>query len=157
MANSLACARGKFKIAKRAGTGGAGRPELLAANRGPLLAMGSSAVVLLAPLFIFTGIDKGWFSGDGNLAARPGGLVNWAVEPERTAVDAGEVTFEATRRTSTGARRRAGAGAQPHPHRLAAAGSSSPRPGVGARTLTVVWAGDYGSVRHHLGDVGGGS
>ena len=55
-----------------------------------------SAVVLLAPLFIFTGIDKGWFSGDGS----DGGavrvdLVNWAVEPERRAVDAGEVTFEA--------------------------------------------------------------
>ncbi len=97
MANSLRLRTKARGIAEASGNRWGGPPRsFVAANRGPLLAMGSSAVVLLAPLFIFTGIDKGWFSGDGN----DGGaiqvdLVNWAVEPERTTVDAGEVTFEA--------------------------------------------------------------
>jgi Cu+-exporting ATPase len=62
MANSLRL-RGKARrIAETAGNvyGGPGE-SFLVANRGPLMAMASSAIVLFLPLLLFTGIDRGWF------------------------------------------------------------------------------------------------
>ncbi len=66
MGNSLRL-RGKARdIAEGSGNTYRGpREGFVSANRGPLFAMGSAAAVLLVPLVIFTGIDRGWFGDDG--------------------------------------------------------------------------------------------
>ena len=62
MGNSLRL-RGKARrIAETAGNSFGGHHEsFITANRGPLVAMASSALVLFLPLMIFTGIDREWF------------------------------------------------------------------------------------------------
>ena len=127
MANSLRLRTKARGIAEASGNrwGGA-RQGFVSANRGPLLAMGSSAVVLLAPLFVFTGIDRGWFSGGDGGAIRVD-LVNWAVEPEKTTLKAGAVTFEAVHpATDHGHAHGAGAG---QVHNLSVRALSGPRAG----------------------------
>jgi Cu+-exporting ATPase len=63
MANSLRLRTKGRHIAETSGNRWAGQREsFLSANRGPLFAMVSSAAVLLVPLVVFTGIDRGWFS-----------------------------------------------------------------------------------------------
>ncbi|MGD9932185.1 MAG: heavy metal translocating P-type ATPase [Dehalococcoidia bacterium] len=100
MANSLRL-RGKAKgIAQRSGNTYSGaRFSFVSANRGPLLALAGAAVVLIVPLVVFTGIDRGWFDGDdGAFSDDPHhvsvGLENWAVVLSSQSLDAGEVTFE---------------------------------------------------------------
>jgi Cu+-exporting ATPase len=67
MANSLRL-RGKGRsIAERAGNTYRGeRFSLYAANRGPALSLVAATLVLVLPLVVFTGIDRGWFGNDGN-------------------------------------------------------------------------------------------
>lgn len=100
MANSLRL-RGKAKgIATRSGNTYAGaRFSFMSANRGPLLALAGAAAVLIVPLVVFTGIDRGWFGGsDGAASDDPHhvsvGLENWAVVLSRDSLAAGEVTFD---------------------------------------------------------------
>jgi Cu+-exporting ATPase len=61
MTNSLRLRSKAREIAERSGNdylpGGA---NFFAANAGPALAMGLAAVVLVVPLVVFTGIDRGW-------------------------------------------------------------------------------------------------
>ncbi|HEX5478824.1 MAG TPA: heavy metal translocating P-type ATPase [Dehalococcoidia bacterium] len=61
MTNSLRLRSKAREIAERSGNdylpGGA---NFFAANAGPALAMGLAAVVLVVPLIVFTGIDRGW-------------------------------------------------------------------------------------------------
>ena len=62
MANSLRLNTKARPIAEASGNRFTGaRRSFIAANRGPLLAMASSAAVLLLPLVVFSGIDRGWF------------------------------------------------------------------------------------------------
>jgi Cu+-exporting ATPase len=62
MANSLRLNTKARSIAEESGNRFTGaRRSFIAANRGPLLAMASSAAVLLVPLVVFSGIDRGWF------------------------------------------------------------------------------------------------
>lgn len=97
MGNSLRLRTKGAKIARASGnprpSGGRG---FLEANRGPLVAMGSSALVLLLPLLVFTGIDRGWFDGKDTLGEREVRveLTNWAVTPSRDTIGAGAVSFE---------------------------------------------------------------
>jgi heavy metal translocating P-type ATPase len=97
MANSLRLRTKGARIARESGNprpiGGRGFIE---ANRGPLVAMGSSAVVLLLPLLVFTGIDRGWFEGEESLAPDELRieLSNWQVNASRESVPAGDVTFQ---------------------------------------------------------------
>jgi Cu+-exporting ATPase len=62
MTNSLRLNTKARSIAEESGNRFTGaRRSFIAANRGPLLAMASSAAVLLVPLVVFSGIDRGWF------------------------------------------------------------------------------------------------
>jgi Cu+-exporting ATPase len=62
MANSLRLNTKARSIAEASGNRFTGaRRSFISANRGPLLAMASSAAVLLVPLIVFSGIDRGWF------------------------------------------------------------------------------------------------
>jgi Cu+-exporting ATPase len=76
MANSLRL-RGKARrIAETTGnTFGGLHQGFVAANRAPLFAMTASALVLLVPLLVFTGIDRDWFGesddGSGEQAEHP--------------------------------------------------------------------------------------
>jgi Cu+-exporting ATPase len=65
MANSLRLRTKARQMAERSGnTYAVPATSFVAANRGPLFALGSAAVVLLLPLLVFTGIDRGWFGND---------------------------------------------------------------------------------------------
>jgi uncharacterized cupredoxin-like copper-binding protein len=60
--------------------------------------MALAAIVLVAPLTIFTGIDRGWFGGDSETENHEGDhvvveLSNWKLVPSMVEVPAGEVTF----------------------------------------------------------------
>jgi Cu+-exporting ATPase len=98
MANSLRLNTKARSIAEASGNKFTGaRQSFIAANRGPLVAMGSSAAVLLVPLLVFTGIDRGWFGGGDGLGAGEVRveLTNWNVTPSKLQITAGEVTFKA--------------------------------------------------------------
>jgi hypothetical protein len=61
MANSLRLRSKLPGIVERSGNTFAGtRRNFLAANRGPIAALASSAVVLVVPFVVFTGIGEGW-------------------------------------------------------------------------------------------------
>ena len=65
MGNSLRLRSKARSIAEGSGNTYRGSREgFVSANRGPLFAMASAAAVLLVPLAIFTGIDRGWFGND---------------------------------------------------------------------------------------------
>lgn len=62
MANSMRLRTKARGIVERAGNVWTGpRESFLAANRGPVIGLASSILVLALPLLIFTGIDRGWF------------------------------------------------------------------------------------------------
>jgi Cu+-exporting ATPase len=98
MANSLRLRTKMRAIAEQSGNPYTGaRQGFVKANRAPLLAMGSAAAVLVLPLLIFTGIDRGWFSSE---AAVPPGtvrveLTNFSIDTSSDSIAAGTITFEA--------------------------------------------------------------
>jgi heavy metal translocating P-type ATPase len=62
MTNSLRLRSKAKRIAERSGnTYAADSRSFWAANAGPALAMLAAAVILVVPLIVFTGIDRGWF------------------------------------------------------------------------------------------------
>ena len=62
MANSLRLRTQRRRIVEASGNAYAGSREGFASlNRGPLLALASIVVVLLAPFVVFTGIDRSWW------------------------------------------------------------------------------------------------
>ena len=98
MANSLRLRSKARAIAEASGNSYAGpRQNFVSANRGPLFAMGLAASVLMLPLFVFTGIDRGWFSGEDGPGAREVRveLTNFKITTSTPSISAGEVTFKA--------------------------------------------------------------
>ncbi|MGI8927714.1 MAG: heavy metal translocating P-type ATPase, partial [Tepidiformaceae bacterium] len=96
MGNSLRLRSKARAIAESSGNSYRGpRQGFVSANRGPLFAMTAAAAVLVLPLSIFTAMDRGWFDGADALGAREVRieLRNWEVEPSRTSIEAGAVTF----------------------------------------------------------------
>lgn len=93
MANSLRLRGRARRLAARAGNPYGGTAEsFVRANRGPLFAMGSAVMVLVAPLLVFTGIDRGVLPG------RPGPDITVQLAPlqvlaSTASVESGEVTF----------------------------------------------------------------
>ena len=62
MANSLRLRTQRRRIVETSGNAYTGPGEGFASlNRGPLLALASIVVVLLAPFVVFTGIDRSWW------------------------------------------------------------------------------------------------
>ncbi len=94
MANSLRLRGRARRIAEQAGNPYGGRADaFLRANRGPIFAMGSAVMVLVVPLLVFTGIDRGVLPG------RPGPDITvqvapWKVVMSTAVVEAGDVTLE---------------------------------------------------------------
>jgi Cu+-exporting ATPase len=69
MANSLRLRTKAGELARASGNDySAPVQNVLAANRGPIVAMSAATLVLVAPLVVFTGFDRGWWGDDG-----PGG------------------------------------------------------------------------------------
>lgn len=99
MGNSLRLRSKARRIAESSGNSYAGpRQNFISANRAPLFAMASAAVVLVVPLVVFTSIDRGWFSNEtAALAANEVRveLTNWKVKTTRSEIAAGAVTFQA--------------------------------------------------------------
>jgi hypothetical protein len=113
MANSLRLRTKARRIAEQSGNPYSGPKQSFAsANRVPLVAMASATLVLVLPLLIFSGIDRGWFGNEGggssrahddmaavSLTPKDGevvvALTNWNVAPSSSTVPAGEVTFRA--------------------------------------------------------------
>lgn len=108
MANSLRLRAAAPKIARASGnTYGAPSQGFFVTNRVPLAAMAIATVVLVVPLVVFTAIDRmNGDDGDDHDAGHTGAaavgereirvsLTNWAVEPSRLSITAGEVTFTA--------------------------------------------------------------
>jgi uncharacterized cupredoxin-like copper-binding protein len=99
MANSLRLRTKARALAKASGNEyAASKTGVLNASRGPILAMTAATALLVLPLVVFTGIDRGWF-GDDQGSVPPGAVLvklsNWKVEPAKTEIAAGEVTFDA--------------------------------------------------------------
>ncbi|MCL4241700.1 MAG: heavy metal translocating P-type ATPase [Dehalococcoidia bacterium] len=102
MANSLRL-RTKSRALARASGNEYSAPvqNTLVANRGPIFAMVAAAVVLVLPLTVFTGIDRGWFGGEESTAGALGPrdirveLTNWSVDASRSEISTGRVTFVA--------------------------------------------------------------
>ncbi len=98
MANSLRLRTRARKLAEASGNAyTAPKQNVLSASRGPIIAMTSATALLVLPLVVFTGIDRGWFGGDSG--GTPAGAVrvelsNWAVTPPRRELAAGPVTFD---------------------------------------------------------------
>ncbi len=96
MANSLRLRTKAKAIAEASGNpyGGAKR-SFLAANRGPIFSMSAAAAILVVPLLLFTGIDRGWFSSDGLGPRDVGvGLTMWNINLSTDHISAGPVTFK---------------------------------------------------------------
>jgi Cu+-exporting ATPase len=74
MANSLRLRTKARRMAEASGnTFSAPQQSFVEANRAPLLAMASAVAVLVVPLVVFTGVDRGWFGGDGGTESGPPG------------------------------------------------------------------------------------
>jgi Cu+-exporting ATPase len=113
MANSLRLRTKAREIAEQSGNPYRGpRQSFVSANRVPLVAMATATLVLVLPLLVFTGIDRGWFGNEGggssraheamaaiSLTPKDGevvvALTNWSVSPSTSNVAAGNVTFRA--------------------------------------------------------------
>jgi heavy metal translocating P-type ATPase len=96
MGNSLRLRTKGPKIAAASGNAYRGGPagRVLTRTR-PRVRDEPAVVTLVVPLMVFTSIDKGWFGlgdGTGDREVRVV-LKNWAVEPSRETISAGEVTF----------------------------------------------------------------
>ncbi|QFG04189.1 heavy metal translocating P-type ATPase [Tepidiforma bonchosmolovskayae] len=67
MANSLRLRTKARALARAAGNEYTAPVEgVLQANRGPVIAMAAAFVLLVVPLVVFTGIDRGWFGNAGS-------------------------------------------------------------------------------------------
>ena len=66
-----------------------------AANAAPALSMVAAAVILVVPLLIFTGIDRGWFKSEAALGPRDVRieLTNFKIAASRNAISAGDVNL----------------------------------------------------------------
>ncbi len=100
MANSLRLRSQARPIALAAGNRpSVNAPRFVVANRVPLAALAAIVLVLVVPLVVFTGVDRGWFSGDGASGNHPGEievrLTNFAINPTTHTAPAGEVVFRA--------------------------------------------------------------
>ena len=113
MANSLRLRTKARSIAEASGNAYGGPPrDFLRTNAGPLIGIGLAAVVLVVPLFVFSGIERGWFGNEGggleamrmnmdtpSLTPHNGEVVvkltDWAVTPSSDSVPAGPVAFRA--------------------------------------------------------------
>ena len=98
MANSLRLRSKARSIAEASGNSYAGpRQNFVSANRGPLFAMTLAALVLMLPLFVFSGVDRGWFSRESDFGPRDVRveLTNFKVTPSSLSITAGKVTFKA--------------------------------------------------------------
>jgi Cu+-exporting ATPase len=73
MANSLRLRTKGRALARAAGNTYTAPVEgVLKANRGPVIAMAFAFVLLVVPLVVFTGIDRGWFGNEGGAAEHAG-------------------------------------------------------------------------------------
>lgn len=73
MANSLRLRTKGRALARAAGNTYTAPVEgVLEANRGPVIAMAFTFVLLVVPLVVFTGIDRGWFGNEGGAAEHAG-------------------------------------------------------------------------------------
>ena len=73
MANSLRLRTKGRALARAAGNTYTAPVEgVLEANRGPVIAMAFAVVLLVVPLVVFTGIDRGWFGNEGGAAEHAG-------------------------------------------------------------------------------------
>ena len=73
MANSLRLRTKGRALARAAGNTYTAPVEgVLEANRGPVIAMAFAFVLLVVPLVVFTGIDRGWFGNEGGAAEHAG-------------------------------------------------------------------------------------
>ncbi len=99
MANSLRLRTKARKLAEASGNAyTAPKQNVLSASRGPILAMTSATALLVLPLVVFTGIDRGWFGGNDDTT--PAGAIrvelsNWRVDPAASELTSGKVTFDA--------------------------------------------------------------
>ncbi|HXK32841.1 MAG TPA: heavy metal translocating P-type ATPase [Dehalococcoidia bacterium] len=97
MSNSLRLRTKAKRIARESGNtyvAPSGR-AVFVQNFGPVAALALAAIVLLAPLTVFTGIDRGWFStaealGPGEVRAE---LKNFEIDVSDDTLEAGEWTF----------------------------------------------------------------
>ncbi|GMV85336.1 MAG: carbonate dehydratase [Dehalococcoidia bacterium] len=102
MANSLRLRTNSRNLARASGNEySAPVQNVLVANRGPIFAMAAATAVLVLPLVVFTGIDRGWFGGEESTAGALGPrdirveLTNWNIAASRPEISAGSVTFVA--------------------------------------------------------------
>ncbi len=97
MGNSLRLRSKARQIAERSGNAYTSEASggFWSANAAPALAMGVAALVLIVPLLVFTGIDRGWFSSEVALGPRELRieLSNFKVGLSRSEISAGEVTL----------------------------------------------------------------
>jgi Cu+-exporting ATPase len=72
-ANSLRLRGQARKVAEEAGNHyESGRGDRWLGARGPALALAAAVGILLIPMLVFTGIDRGWFGSDGTDSAVEG-------------------------------------------------------------------------------------
>jgi magnesium-transporting ATPase (P-type) len=106
MANSLRLRSKARHIAERSGnTFDAGASGgFWSANAAPGLSMVAAAVVLVLPLLVFTGIDRGWFSSEPAVGAREVRveLSNFNVGLSREDMTAGDVTLLVEHKNESG-------------------------------------------------------
>ena len=118
MANSLRLRSKARQIAERSGntytteaSGG-----FLSANAAPALSMVAAAVVLIVPLLVFTGIDRGWFASTPAVGPREVRveLSNFNVGLSRKQITAGDVTLLVEHESEAGHMRDANMPGQTH-------------------------------------------
>ncbi len=95
MSNSLRLRTKARHIAERSGNTYVPSRAGAAIVAGPAAAMGAAAVLLIVPLVLFTGIDRGWFESEPALGPREVRieLRNFSVGASRHEIAAGDVTF----------------------------------------------------------------
>ncbi len=97
MANSLRLRSKARQIAERSGNTYATEASggFLSANAAPALSMVAAAIVLVVPLLVFTGIDRGWFASAPAVGPREVRveLSNFSVALSRKQITAGDVTL----------------------------------------------------------------
>jgi hypothetical protein len=96
MGNSLRLGAKARTISEASGNRyGGSRESFVRANRAPLVAMAAAAAILVVPLLVFTGMDRGWFAQSSSKDGIVVSLSEWKVSPSQTSVSAGQVTFQA--------------------------------------------------------------
>ena len=106
MGNSLRLRSKARQIAERSGNTYAPSASdgFWSANAAPALAMAVAALVLIVPLLVFTGIDRGWFRSEAALGPREVRveLTNFNVGLSRPEISAGDVTLLVEHRNEAG-------------------------------------------------------